>query len=80
VAVKPNVAGEVVGLTVEVRAGAHWHPVVAAKGHLSRKSTAKIRIVYGSAAIVGHLLRVVWHFDDRTHHGADAARRFMITR
>jgi hypothetical protein len=36
--------------------------------------------VYRSTSIIGHMLRVVWHFDDSTHHGADAARTFMITR
>jgi hypothetical protein len=80
VAVKPNLAGEVVGMTLQVHAGGQWHPVAAAKLHLSRTSRAKIRIIYGSTSVIGHMLRVVWHFDDNTHHGADAARTFMITR
>ncbi len=80
VAVKPNVAGEVVGLTLQIRAGGHWHPVAASKLRLGRRSGAKIRIAYRSTSIIGHMLRVVWHFDDNTHHGASAARTFKITR
>jgi hypothetical protein len=79
VAVKPNLAGEVVGFTLQVRAGGRWHPVGSAKLHLGRRSRAKVKIVYGSTSIIGHMLRVVWHFDDQTHHGADAARTFTIT-
>jgi hypothetical protein len=80
VAVKPNVAGEVVGLTLQIRAAGQWHPVASSKLRLGRRSRAQIRIVYRSTSIIGHMLRVVWHFDDSTHHGADAARTFMITR
>lgn len=79
VAVKPNVAGEVVGFTLQIRAGGHWHPIISAKPRLGRRSRARITIVYRSTSIIGHKLRVVWHFDDQTHHGADAARTFMIT-
>jgi hypothetical protein len=80
VAVKPNLAGEVAGMTLQIRAGGRWHPIIAASSRLGRKSKAKIRIVYRSTAVIGQRLRVVWHFDDQTHHGSDASCTFMITR
>jgi len=78
--VVPNLRGEPIGFTLQVRAGGRWHAVGSAKLRLNRKSRTKVGIVYGSTAIIGHRLRVVWHFDDATHHGAVAARTFMVTR